>query len=153
MPFCVILYPVGVYMSPPFHFTFTISLSTHLRLLSFLSSPPLAPFQTLLLQTRHQAALHLACSLAAEDSYLMPVKIFTDWVTAHPLVLPVCAQVQTQWFLFCCVRPSLSVCYQPALDLDRTIFSQQVGFGDFVVGTAVLLDVESLERFRVPLHG
>ena len=92
MPFCVIMYPVGVYMSPPFHFLLP-SLSLHTSVFSFL--PLLAPLQTLLLQTRHQAALHLACSLAAEDSYLMPVKIFTDWVTAHPLVLTVCAQVQT----------------------------------------------------------
>ena len=29
------------------------------------------------------------------------------------------------------------VTYQPALDLDHTIFSQKVGCDDFVVGTAV----------------
>ena len=62
--------------SPP---TFSLSLSLSL--------------QTLVQQTRHQAALHLACSFAAEDSYLMALKIFSDWLTEHPLVVTVSTQV------------------------------------------------------------
>ena len=94
--------PLALSLSPPS----SLSLSP-----SSLSLPPLSPppLQTLLLKTRNQAAAHLACSLAAEESYLMALKVFSDWLTEHPLIITVSGQVNTPFLcvlqFLCTVKP------------------------------------------------
>ena len=47
----------------------------------------------LLEETRLQTALHLVCSLAAEEGYLMVLRIFAEWLQSYPVVIATCGQV------------------------------------------------------------
>jgi len=49
--------------------------------------------QHLLDETRFQSAVHLVCSIAAEESYLIILKVFADWLQSYPVVIATCGQV------------------------------------------------------------
>lgn len=49
--------------------------------------------QQLMEDTRYQSAVHYVCTLAAEDSYLMALKMFADWLMSYPVVVATCGQV------------------------------------------------------------
>ena len=49
--------------------------------------------QQVLDETRLQSAVHLVCSVAAEESYLMILKMFADWLQSYPVVIATCCQV------------------------------------------------------------
>ena len=50
--------------------------------------------QQVLDETRLQSAVHLVCSVAAEESYLMILKVFADWLQSYPVVIATCCQVK-----------------------------------------------------------
>jgi len=50
--------------------------------------------QQVLDETRLQSAVHLVCSVAAEESYLMILKVFADWLQSYPVVIATCFQVK-----------------------------------------------------------
>ncbi len=52
-----------------------------------------ASLQKLLDETEFQSAVHSACSLSAEDSYLMAIKVFADWLQSYPVIIATCGQV------------------------------------------------------------
>ena len=66
--------------------------------------------QQLFDETRFQSAVHLVCSIAAEESYLMILKVFADWLQSYPVVIATCGQVgQVHWTcllyymcIYCC---------------------------------------------------
>ena len=49
--------------------------------------------QQVLDETKLQSTVHLVCSVAAEESYLMILKMFTDWLQSYPVVIATCCQV------------------------------------------------------------
>lgn len=54
-----------------------------------------ASLECLLSETEFQSAVHSACSLSAEDSYLMAIGMFADWLQSYPVITATCGQVCT----------------------------------------------------------
>ncbi len=48
----------------------------------------------LLEETEFQSTVYGACGLSAEDSYLMAIKVFADWLQSHPVIIATCGQVR-----------------------------------------------------------
>lgn len=44
-------------------------------------------------ETVYQSVIHTACSILAEDSYLIPIKVFTEWLHSYSIVIATCGQV------------------------------------------------------------
>lgn len=41
----------------------------------------------------YQSAVHLACSMLAEDSYIVSIRLFTQWLSSYSIVIATCTQV------------------------------------------------------------
>lgn len=41
----------------------------------------------------YQSVVHTACSILAEDSYLIPIKVITEWLHSYSIVIATCRQV------------------------------------------------------------
>ena len=50
-------------------------------------------------ETVYQSVIHTACSILAEDSYLIPIKVFTEWLQSYSIVIATCGQVLCMCFL------------------------------------------------------
>ena len=51
----------------------------------------------------YESTVHLVCSILAEDSYLVLVKVFTEWLHTYPIVIATCRQVYCVHYV-CCIH-------------------------------------------------
>ena len=45
----------------------------------------------------YESMVHLVCSMLAEDSYLVHIKVFTEWLHTYPIVIATCRQVSVYY--------------------------------------------------------
>ena len=66
--------------------------------------------ELLLQSTSFQSAVHIACSIAAEDNSLMALRLFTYWLQSYPIIIATCTQVKFRMCMYMHVHIHAHAC-------------------------------------------